>query len=115
MRPDPTPSRPIPDDRSSRARRARASMSKVVMIGYIDFTHRGAPAQAMLHDDGRWTCNASRAVETALNRDFSPIGKPSASGNWGEWELLAAAHSLRGTPHLGSPTPPADPPATEGG
>ena len=75
------------------------------MIGHIRFTHRGAPALALLHEDGRWECAASSAIADRLNRDFSPIGKLSASGNWGEWELLAAAYSLKGVAQLGAPSP----------
>ena len=73
------------------------------MIGTIHFTHRGTQAVATLGADGQWVCEAARTVETMLNRDFSPIGKPSASGNWGEWELLAAAHALGGIAQLGPP------------
>lgn len=73
------------------------------MIGYIHFHYRSTRALATLGDDGQWACEASRTVETMLNRDFSPIGKPSASGNWGEWELLAAAHALKGVAQLGPP------------
>jgi hypothetical protein len=75
------------------------------MIGHIRFQLQGTPALAVLEADGRWECAASASVADALNRDFSPIGKPSASGNWGEWELLAAAYSLKGVAQLGPPAP----------
>lgn len=73
------------------------------MIGHIRFTRRGVPVLALLHEDGRWECPRSRAIASLLNRDFSPVGKPSGSGNWGEWELLAAAYSLKGVAHHGPP------------
>ncbi|MDR3637944.1 MAG: hypothetical protein P4L84_29330 [Isosphaeraceae bacterium] len=75
------------------------------MIGHIRFNYRGAPTLAVLQDDGRWECTTSRSITDNLKRDFSPIGKPSASGNWGHWELLAAAYSLRGLAQLGPPAP----------
>jgi hypothetical protein len=70
------------------------------MIGQVRFTVRGDSAIAVLHDDGRWECSGSPSTANTLNRDFSPVGKPSASGNWGEWELFAAAHYLKGIASL---------------
>lgn len=74
-------------------------------IGHVRFEYHRMPAVAVLHDDGRWDCAVAPAIADTLNRDFSPVGKRSASGNWGEWELIAAACFLKGVAQSGPPPP----------
>lgn len=76
------------------------------MIGWVEFSEGEVALQAILGDDGRWTCEAAPQVAEVLNRECAPVGDP-AGDTWGYEALIQAAQRLHGLAWLG-PARPAD-------
>ncbi len=78
--------------------------AEVIMIGWVEFDDGGVTRQAILEDDGQWTCHGAPQVAAMLNRDCSPAGDPADDG-WGYVALIKAAQRLHGIAWLGPGRP----------
>ena len=78
--------------------------AEVIMIGWVEFDDGGMTRQAILDDDGQWTCDGAPQVAAMLNRDCSPAGDPADDG-WGHVALIKAAQRLHGIAWLGPGRP----------
>jgi hypothetical protein len=67
------------------------------MIGKVLFRFRGRPAEAVLHEDGCWSCVAVPSLVEPLDILYSPHREGlAADGPSGRHHLDAAARWLRG-------------------
>lgn len=65
------------------------------MIGKVLFESGGKQLEAILDDDGRWSCE-DEAIEQVLNMVHSCKGYSVADGRFGWAQLTAAAEMLEG-------------------
>ena len=76
------------------------------MIGMILFAFRGGIAEAILEDDGCWSCTARPCLVRPLDLLYSPTrDRLLAGGSAGRRCLEAAARWLKGTPVFGGGRP----------
>lgn len=79
------------------------------MIGKVIFIHPTlGEIEAILHDNGRWTCPVPE-TELYLNSHFTTLGYSPARGERGHKQINQVAKELRGRPAFTpTPAPPAD-------
>jgi len=70
------------------------------MIGRVAFTKEGEMIQAILGDDGQWTCVGGPEVAELLTSVCPSVGDP-AEDAWGRAALIKAAQRLHGLAGLG--------------
>ena len=55
--------------------------AQVIVPGWVGFDDGGLACQAILHEDGQWTCDEAPQVAAMLNRDCRPAGDSGDDGS----------------------------------